>query len=296
MPLSPADITPLDDFDVWVRGDFLEIVLFVLGAVLLGRFFGWLRDEIVGRVVDARDEDALVRSETSKHQRAVAQILAWTAVALVWTITLALVLNRFGIPFASLAAPLAAGGVALGLGAQRLVADLIGGSFIIGERQYGVGDLITISPTPNTDGATGTVEDVTLRITRLRTSDGERIIIPNGHIVQVTNLSSDWARAVVDVPLRLGTDIGRVTELLRDVGAAAYEDDELRPLLLDKPSVMGVESFEADVVTLRLVARTLPGKQFEVARRLRVRIAQALMREGLQTRPESSVDSPSADA
>ncbi|WP_205698896.1 mechanosensitive ion channel family protein [Conexibacter sp. SYSU D00693] len=294
--LPAADITPLDDLDVWIRGELLEIVLLILGSVLLGRFIGWFRDRLLRRIAEGQDEDALVRSETSKHRRAVVQILAWSAVVLMWTITAALVVHRFGIPFASLAAPLAAGGVALGLGAQRLVSDLIGGGFIIAERQYGVGDLIDIAPTPNTAGATGTVEDVTLRITRLRTAGGERVIIPNGQIVQVTNLSSDWARAVVDVPLQLGTDLGQATELLREVGAAAYADDEVRQLLLDEPSVMGVERFEADEVTLRVVARTLPGKQFEVARLLRVRIAQALQQAGMSSSPDSAAGTPTADA
>ena len=295
MLFVPARITPLNDLGVWLRGNLLEIVLLVLGALLLGRFVGWLRDRISGRIEDDDDKDAIVRSETSKHRRAVAQIVAWVTIVVIWTVTTALILNRFGIPFASLAAPLAAGGVALGLGAQRLVADLIGGAFIITERQYGLGDLVEVAATTQTDGATGTVEDVTLRITRLRTADGERVIIPNGQIVQVTNLSSDWARAVVDVPLVLGTDIGKATEVLRRVGEAAHADDKVRPLLLDEPSVMGVESFEGDEITLRMVARTLPGKQFEVARQLRVRIATALQSEGLGASPDTAAARPSAE-
>jgi small conductance mechanosensitive channel len=293
--LSQAAITPLDDFGLWVRGPLLEIVLFVLGALLLGRLVGWVRDRLTSRIEPEGNDDPLVLSEAAKHRRAVMQILAWVTVVMLWTVAVALVLNRFGLPFESLVAPLAAGGVALGLGAQRLVADLIGGSFIIAERQYGLGDLIKVAPTPQTEGALGTVEDLTLRITRLRTPSGERVIIPNGQIVQVTNLSSDWARAVVDVPLRLGTDIGRATAILHEVGAAAYADPELRDVLLDEPTVMGVESFEADQVTLRIVARTLPGRQFQVARQLRVRIAEALRREGLQSVPDAAAGTPTAD-
>jgi moderate conductance mechanosensitive channel len=112
---------------------------------------------------------------------------------------LALVLERFGVPFASLIAPLTAGGVALGLGAQRLVLDLLTGAFIITERQYGYGDLVHISATTMTDGVTGTVEELTLRVTRLRTAEGERVVISNGQVLQVTNVSSDWARATVNL-------------------------------------------------------------------------------------------------
>jgi small conductance mechanosensitive channel len=202
----------------------------------------------------------------------------------------ALILNRFGIPFASLIAPLAAGGVALGLGAQRLVLDLLNGSFIIAERQYGYGDLIRIAATPHTDGAMGTVEDLTLRITRLRTASGELVVVPNGQIVQVTNLSSEWARAVVDVPLPVNVDVMRASELLHQISGTAFEDEALKPLLLDAPTVMGVESFSAGEITLRMVARTLPGKQFEVGRRLRVKVAETFQREGLGASADAKGD------
>ena len=279
--MSMLAIAPLTDVTLWLRSSGLEIVLLVLGAVLLVRFITWARDVVTARIDAAREKDALVRSEASKHRHALAQILTWIATVVVWTITAALVLNRFGVPYASIVAPLAAGGVALGLGAQRLVQDLLAGGFIIAERQYGFGDLVRIAATNQTDGATGTVEDLTLRVTRLRTAGGERVIIPNGEIRQVTNLSSDWARATVDVPFASDVDVVRADELLRDVAAAAYEDEKLTPLLLDAPTVVGVESFEVGQVNLRIVARTLPGKQFEVARLLRLRIAETLQREGI---------------
>jgi moderate conductance mechanosensitive channel len=281
-------ITPLDDIGVWLRGDGLEIVLLVLGSVLLGRFAGWLRDRITDRIdASSKDKDAPVRSEATKHRRAVAGLLTWVANVVIWTVALALILDRFGVPLPSLVAPLVAGGAALGLGAQRVVQDLVSGMLLIAERQYGFGDLVHISATPQTDGATGTVEDLTLRVTRLRTAEGELVVIANGQIVQVTNLSSGWARATVDVPLPTGTDVTRANQVLRDVGAAAFEDDDLKELLLDAPTVLGVESFEGGQVNLRMVARTLPGKQFEVAREIRVRVAEAFQREGLVGSPDA---------
>jgi small conductance mechanosensitive channel len=131
----------------------------------------------------------------------------------------------------------------------------------------------------------------------MRTPSGELLFVPNGEIRQVTNLSRDWARAVVDIPVPLGTDIARVTEILHSAGEAAYSDEELHRLLLDAPSVMGVESIEVDHLNIRLVARTLPGKQFEVGRQLRVQIAEALLAEGinvpntLQAAPPTSAPS-----
>jgi small conductance mechanosensitive channel len=282
----PLAITPLTDITTWLRGRGLEIVLLVLGAVLLARFVTWCGRRITERMDDAStDIEALVRSEAAKHRRAVAQVLTWISMALIWSVAGVLVLERLGVPVSSLVASAAVLGAALGFGAQQVVRDLLAGIFIVMERQYGYGDLVHISAI-GFEGATGTIEEVALRTTRLRTLTGDVVTIANGLIVGVTNLSRDWARAVVDVPLPLGVDVPRANEVLRKVGEEAFQDETLRPLLLDAPTVMGVESFEVDQVNLRMVARTLPGKQFEVARELRVRIAVAFQREGLVTPAE----------
>jgi small-conductance mechanosensitive channel len=266
-------------------------VLLVLGALLLARFVTWSGRRITERIDAASTEgDALVRSEAAKHRQAVAQVLTWVAIALVWSITVVLILDRLGVPVASLVAPAAVLGAALGFGAQQVVRDLIAGFFIIVERQYGFGDVVHISAVGFVEGATGTIEEVALRTTRLRRSDGAVVVVPNGLIVQMTNLSREWARAVVDVPLPAGADVLQANELLRRVGAEAYEDEELRPLLLKEPTVMGVESLEVGQVNLRMVARTLPGKQFEVARELRVRVAVAFQREGIGTSADAGAE------
>ena len=161
-------------------------------------------------------------------------------------------------------------GAALGFGAQRVVQDLLAGFFIIIEKQYGFGDLVSLTVAGIAADARGTVEDVTLRVTKLRSSDGEVFTIPNGQIVKSVNLSKDWARAVVDIPVSTSADLNRVNEVLHQECEHARDDPVLGELLLDAPTVMGVESIEVDTVTLRMVARTLPGKQFEAGRQLRV--------------------------
>lgn len=275
-------ITSLGDFGRWARGNGLEIVLLIVGSVLVSRFVAWLGANLTARI-DAQDEssDALVRSEAAKHRHSVAQVITGTALVLIYSIAGVLVLARFNVPLASLIAPATVAGVALGFGAQRIVQDILAGFFIIAERQYGFGDLIRISNLGATTGVTGTVEDVTLRVTRMRTVNGEVVIIPNGQINQVTNLSRDWARAVIDVPLPATADINRVNALLQTVGNGVYADETLRPLMLDAPTVMGVESIDVGGFSIRMVSRTLPGKQFIVGRELRARIATALREEGI---------------
>lgn len=276
-------LTPqLTDVGLWARSSGLEIVLLVTGAVLLTRFATWLGGRISARIdAHAADSDSLLRSEAAKHRHAVTQVVTWTFLVLVYCLTAVLVVQRLGVPLTGFVAPAAVAGVAIGFGAQRIVQDVLAGFFMVAEHQYGFGDLVRLHVPGVTDPVTGTVQEVTLRITRLRTSDGEVVTTPNGQIVQVTNLSRDWARAVVDVPVPASADVAAVSELLARVGADAYADPELHGLLLDRPAVMGVESMDIDQFKIRLVARTLPGKQFQVGRALRVRITGALLREGI---------------
>jgi moderate conductance mechanosensitive channel len=275
-------IAPLSDFSGRVRGDLLVIVLLVLGAILFTRLADWVRGRVVAQIdAHASEADELVRSEAAKHRHVVAEVVTWTVLAVTYVVIAVLVIQRLGVPLAGLVAPAALLSAALGFGLQRFVQDIGAGFFITGERQYGFGDVVRISVAGISEPAVGTVEDVTLRVTRLRTVSGEVITTPNGQISQVTNFSRDWARAVLDVPVPSSVDVSHVTEILRRVGDEAYSDDRLRRLMLDPPTVMGVERIEVDTFSVRIVARTLPGAQFEVGRELRARVASAFRREGI---------------
>jgi small-conductance mechanosensitive channel len=278
---------PLTRFSQWARGDLLVIVLLVLGAILLTRLAAWVRNRTMRHIdAHANETDELVRSEAAKHRQVVAQVVTWSTLAIIYVVTAVLIVQRLGVPLAGLVAPAALLSAALGFGLQRFVQDIGAGLFITGEKQYGFGDVITIAAAGVQKPVTGTVEDVTLRVTRLRSVSGEVITTPNGQIVQVTNLSRDWARAVIDVPVPSAVDVSHVTGILRQVGVEAYADDGLRKLLLDPPSVMGVERIEVDTFLVRMVARTLPGKQFDVGRELRARVARAFRREGINVSAE----------
>jgi moderate conductance mechanosensitive channel len=275
-------IAPLDDLNQWARGDLLEILLLVLGAVLLTRLAEWARDRIVKHIdAQAHEADELVRSEAAKHRHIVAQVVTWAFLALVYVVTSVLVVQRLGVPLAGLVAPAALLSAALGFGLQRFVQDIGAGFFITAEHQYGFGDVVRISVTGVSEPAVGTVEDVTLRVTRIRSVSGEVITTPNGQITQVTNLSRDWARAVIDVPVPAAVEVSRVTQVLKRVGEEAWNDDGLRKMMLDPPTVMGVERIEVDTFSVRMVARTLPGMQFDVGRELRARVASAFREEGI---------------
>jgi moderate conductance mechanosensitive channel len=274
--------TTLEHLGHWTLTKGLHIVLVVIFTIIATRVIRWIAGRISRRLSDADDGGTTVRSEAAKHRQAVASVISSVAISLLYVMVAVDIANQIGLPIGSLVAPAAVLGAALGFGAQRIVQDLLSGFFVITEKQYGFGDLVEV--TVNGGGeARGTVEDVTLRVTKLRTSDGEVFTVPNGQIVKSLNLSKDWARAVVDIPVPATADINRVNEVLRDVTTTALRVDDLPDLLLDEPQLMGVESIEKDTVKLRMVARTLPGKQFEVGRRLRSLVVSALRRAGVAT-------------
>jgi small conductance mechanosensitive channel len=275
-------IAPLGHFSVWARSNLLIIILLVLGAILVTRLADWARGRIMKRI-DARaaDSDELVRSEAAKHRHVVAQVVTWSVVAIVYVLAALGVVQHLGVPLAGLVAPAALISAGLGFGLQRFVQDIGAGFFITGERQYGFGDVVRISVTGVPEPAFGTVEEVTLRVTRIRSVSGEVIITPNGQISQVTNLSRDWARAVIDVPVPASIDVGHATEVLERVGKEVYANERLRKMMLDEPTVMGIERMEVSTFSLRMVARTLPGMQFDVGREIRARVAAAFRRDGI---------------
>jgi small conductance mechanosensitive channel len=259
----------------------LHVALVVLFALIATRIIRWVAARISRRLDQGDASDEVLRPESVKHRKAVASVISSVAIALLYVMVAVDIANQLGLPVGSLVAPAAVIGAALGFGAQRIVGDLLSGFFIITEKQYGFGDLVEL--TVSAGKAVGTVEDVTLRVTKLRTSDGEVVTVPNGQIVKSLNQSKDWARAVVDIPVPASADINRVNEVLRDVSTAAMSVEGLPELLLDEPALMGVESIERDTLKMRMVARTLPGKQFEVGRRLRALVVAALWREGIAT-------------
>jgi moderate conductance mechanosensitive channel len=289
-------LTTTRPWDVWrveigewliTRG--LRIAMLLIAAVLAVRFVTWVADQ-VARQIDERFEesDALVPSEASKHRQAVASVIQWVSIVVIAIWAMVQIAGVMQFSARGLIAPATVLGAALGFGAQQVVRDLLAGFFILVEKQYGFGDLVTLTIV-STAEASGTVENVTLRVTRLRSPNGEVLTIPNGQIIKAVNQSKDWARAVIDIPISNSTDLNRVNEVLHQECERALDNPLLSDLLLDAPTVMGVERIEVDTVTLRLVARTLPGKQFEAGRQLRALVVRALARAGIVTAADAKI-------
>src|ERR687898_842771 len=181
-------------------------------------------------------------------------------------IVVVMAMDTLGYPIGPLLASAGIVGVALGFGAQNLVKDFLSGIFMLLEDQYGVGDVIDMGE------ASGTVEAVGLRVTRLRSVDGTVWYVRNGEVVRVGNSSHGWARTVLDVRIAYDEDIARVERLLADLVAEFAADPEWERYVLEEPEVWGVENLAADSVVLRVVVKTQPLQQWKIARELRERI------------------------
>jgi small conductance mechanosensitive channel len=201
--------------------------------------------------------DALLRERRRQRAETMGSVLKHIATIVIIGTTLLTVLDRLTI--------------AIGFGAQELVKDFIAGMFMLLEDQYGVGDVI------DTGAAVGTVEAVTLRVTRLRDADGRVWYIRNGTITRIGNESQGWSRAYMDVPVSYASDITTVRVLLEHVAEEIWADPEFREtMLVEQPKVYGVEQLSDSTLVFRLSAKTLPAKQAEVARELRLRVKSAL--------------------
>jgi small conductance mechanosensitive channel len=196
--------------------------------------------------------------------------------AVISVIVVVMALDILGYPIGPLLASAGIAGIALGFGAQNLVKDFLSGIFMLLEDQYGVGDVIDMGE------ATGTVEAVGLRVTRLRSVDGTVWYVRNGEVVRVGNSSHGWARTVLDVRIAYDEDIARVERLLADLVAEFAADPEWERYVLEEPEVWGVENLAADSVVLRVVVKTQPLQQWKIARELRERIKRVFDAEGVQ--------------
>ena len=191
-------------------------------------------------------------------------------------ITLLTVLSIIGIPMGPLLASAGVGGVALGFGAQSLVKDFLSGIFMIFEDQYGVGDVVDLGE------ANGTVEAVSLRVTRLRDVNGTVWYVPNGEIVRVGNMSQNWARTVLDVHVGYREDLARVRRVLQEVAHDLWNDEAYKALVIEEPEVWGVQELGIDGVTVRVTLKTAPLEQWAVAREMRERVKARFDDEGIE--------------
>lgn len=267
----------------------LDKPLQILFILVLAFVFSWLTrraikratarvagNQLTMRASDTTEQAKQIRERAAQRADTISNVLNSLATVAIWSIAVFLVLGELGINLAPLIAGAGIVGVALGFGAQSLVEDFISGIFMVAEDQYGVGDIVDLGE------AVGTVERVTLRTTVLRDIYGTVWHVPNGQIDRVGNKSQLWAIALVDVGVGYNTDVDAACEVLSETAHTLMEDERFAPMLLEDPRVLGIQSLDADAVTLRLSIKTEPAAQFEIQRELNRRIKTAFEEAGIE--------------
>lgn len=263
----------LTDVGSWFVGPPLNIVVVVILVLVLRRVTRRAVKRTLTRAVShasVRDPRAEARATT------ISTVLTSSLNATVLCLGGLLVLGELGVNLAPLIAGAGIVGVALGFGAQSLVKDCITGLFMLVEDQYGVGDVVDVGE------ASGVVEQVTLRVTRLRAEDGTVWHIPNGVITRVGNKSQLWSVALLDVDVGPGAEPTAAGEVILAAARQVCQQEQFAPQVLDTPQLLGVEALRADGMTLRLRVKTLPGEQWALMRALRAEIKRSLAAAGIE--------------
>lgn len=280
----------------------------LIGLLLLGLVLRWVLHRLVDRLVVSAEDGvlpqgvgrwrrrraaarrgeepppaaapslSLAAGNTRRVQRAktMGSLLKSIITGVVAAVITTMMLSEIGVNIAPIIASAGIIGIALGFGAQSLVSDFLSGVFMIIEDQYGVGDEINLGE------AVGTVEAVSLRVTRLRDVNGTVWYVRNGEILRVGNMSQNWARTVLDVAVAYHEDLGRVRQVLDEVATDLWEDEDFKGRIIERPSVWGVQELAADAVTVRVALKTAPLEQWAVAREMRQRIKGRFDAEGIE--------------
>lgn len=258
--------------DSWL--EFGARLLAILLATVLAL---WITGRVTNRLdAWARRQGNLAPSEGEKRLRTASNILRYAASLMIVTISAAVLLNEFGINLVPLLAGASFLGLILGLGAQNLVKDYVGGFFLLVENQYAVGDVIEIG------NVNGRVERITLRMTQLRDVAGKVHFIPNGDIRLISNLTKEWSRAVLEIGVAYKEDVDRVIALLEDLCEEMGAHDRWGMMLTEPANVMGVQSLGDSAVTIRVALTTLPEMQWDVGREFRRRVKNRFDAEGIE--------------
>jgi small conductance mechanosensitive channel len=256
----------------WVASALRIGLVLILGALLI-----WLLNRAANRLERLmRERSDLLPSDGQKRLETLQNVVRYIVFMLIAMIILTIVLHELGIDLAPLFAGAGIAGIVIGFGSQSLVKDFLTGIFVMLENQYRVGDWVKVGE------ASGSVQKVTLRITRLRDGDGNLHVIPNGQVTHVINYTKDWARAVLDVGVAYGEDVDRVMEVLEDIGREMAADEKLAPSITEPLEVMGVQALADSAVLIRIRFKTDPDARWRIQREMRRRVKNRFDAEGIE--------------
>ena len=256
----------------WGINHGIPIIIILISALVVSKIL----HTAITRFEKRFDASELLSLEAQKRAKTITGLLNTTVTVVIYSAAVLMVVTELGIAIGPLLAGAGIAGLAIGFGAQSLVKDVITGFFILLEDQIRVGDVVEIA------GKSGLVEAVNLRTTRLRDVEGKVYIIPNGVIDVVSNFTKDWSRALIEIGVAYKEDVDNVISVLEKVGESLRTDPAWNDFILEPMTVQGLDSFGDSSVNIRMFFKTIPLKQWDVAREFKRRVKKAFDEKGIE--------------
>jgi len=269
------------NFNTFTNNIFFQIATILLIAMLLH----YLSDVVVAYIMKLfiRRQKKLNKTDAKKREDTLVSIISTVVKLLIWAVAFMAVLGAFNFNIASVATGAGVIGIVVGLGAQTTIRDYLAGIFIILENQYRVGDVITLSGgSTGMAGTSGEVEDITLRITKLRGLDGTLNVVRNGEASIVTNRTFKYSNIVIDVGVDYGSDIDVVEKIMNEIGKGMLKEEKLAGDIFEPILFLYLDDFSSSSIIVRAMGKVKPAKQWDIAGEYRRRLLKAFNKEGVE--------------
>lgn len=262
----------------WFLAHGIRILIIAVPAYISYRIIRVVLPRLIGRVITVRGKGRQRKERITKRSQTLSTVLTTIIGIIIATVASFMILSEIGINITPLLAGAGIAGIAIGLGAQSTIRDVIAGFFIIIEDQYDAGDVVKVN-----NQIAGLVEELNLRRTTLRDLDGMLHVIPNGEIRMASNLTKAWSRIHLNISVAYKEDLDRVMAVIRRVWQETAEHPVWGPSFISKtPWLLRVDEFGDSGITIKVVGETEPGKHWDAMGELRRRIKRAFDEEGIE--------------
>jgi len=274
MDWLPKNMTEITDLVAkWLMTHGIKIILILIGMWIAIKFAKALGRRVIKL---ASDNDDTTMNEKERRVTTLVQITNIAAKVIIIGVGGMTIIKELGIDIGPILAGAGIIGLAVGFGSQALVKDLVSGFFLIMENQIRVGDVVKIG------SIGGLVENITLRTVKLRDLEGIVHTIPNGEINTLSNMTYGWSRALLDIGVAYKEKVDDVMKVLADLGHAMAQEEAYKDIIMEEPTILGVDSLGDSSVNIRMFIKTQPLKQWEVAREFRRRVKNEFDRIGIE--------------
>lgn len=261
----------------WFLTNGIAIIVTIIAIIIFLKLVSVILERIKVSLLSKYEKDKTIKTiDKLKKAETLTKLTGYIFRLIIWVTGIIMILGKLEINLTPLLAGAGIVGIAIGLGAQNLIKDIIQGAFILIENQYHVGDVVSIS------GVAGLVEEFNIRYTRLRNLSGSVFFIPNGEISVVENMTKEWSRALVDIGIAYKENVDYVMTVISEVGKELENDENYRNIILSPMEILGIQELGDSSVTIRTLIKTLPLNQWQVARELKRRIKNTFDEKGIE--------------